>query len=122
MAEQERDAISRRTREALAAARALGVRLGDPNGAAALEWAGRGGAPRREAVAHNADRHSEDLRTVLEDGQAAGHTSLRAIANEMNARGILTRRGGRWHKSTVMNLLRRLGRAGTGSRRPRGLL
>ena len=38
-----------------------------------------------------------------------GHTSLGAIADELNARGILTRRGGRWHKSTVMNLLERLG-------------
>jgi hypothetical protein len=39
----------------------------------------------------------------------AGHTSLVAIADELNARGMLTRRGGRWHKSTVMNLLDRLG-------------
>ena len=32
-----------------------------------------------------------------------------AIADELNARGMLTRRGGRWHKSTVINLLERLG-------------
>ena len=38
-----------------------------------------------------------------------GATSLRAIAGELNARGMLTRRGGRWHVSTVMNLLDRLG-------------
>ena len=35
-------------------------------------------------------------------------TSLRAIAVELNARGMLTRRGGRWHVSTAMNLLDRL--------------
>ena len=36
-------------------------------------------------------------------------SDARAIADELNARGLLTRRGGRWHKSTVINLLDRLG-------------
>ncbi len=46
---------------------------------------------------------------MVEDIRAGGATSLRAIAAELNARGMLTRRGGRWHVSTVMNLLERLG-------------
>ena len=46
---------------------------------------------------------------MVDDIRACGHTSLGAIADELNARGMLTRRGGRWHKSTVMNLLDRLG-------------
>jgi DNA invertase Pin-like site-specific DNA recombinase len=95
VAEQEREAITRRTKEALAAARARGVKLGNPNGAAALKRAGRGGAPLKEAIARNADRHAEDLRAVVEDVWAGGASSLRAIAGEMNVRGILTRRGGR---------------------------
>ena len=108
VAEQEREAISRRTRETLAAAKARGVRLGNPNGAAALRRAGLGGAPLRETITDNADRHAEDLRTLVDEIRGGGATSLRHIAAELNRRGILTRRGGRWHVSTVMNLLARL--------------
>ena len=109
VAQQEREAISRRTKEALAVARERGVRLGNPNGVAALVRAGKGTAPLRAAIAGNAERHARDLAPVVADIRAGGRTSLRAIADEMNARGMLTRRGGRWHVSTVMNLLVRLG-------------
>ena len=108
VAQQEREAISRRTKEALSVARSRGVKLGNPNGAAALRRAGKGGAPLREAIARNADRHARDLAPVVEDIRAGGATSLRAIAAELNERGMLTRRGGRWHVSTVTNLLDRL--------------
>ena len=63
----------------------------------------------RAAVVANADRHARDLAPVVADIQADGGTSLRAIAAELNARGMLTRRGGQWHVSTVTNLLDRLG-------------
>ncbi|MFC3614779.1 recombinase family protein, partial [Lutimaribacter marinistellae] len=45
---------------------------------------------------------------VIVSIRAEGHTTLRAIADVLNARGIRTRRGGRWHVSTVRNLLVRL--------------
>jgi hypothetical protein len=80
-----------------------------PNGAAALRRAGKGGAPLRAAIARNPDRHAQDLAPVVADIRAAGATSLRAIAGQLNGRGMLTRRGGRWHVSTVMNLIDRLG-------------
>jgi DNA invertase Pin-like site-specific DNA recombinase len=108
VAQQEREAISRRTKEALAVAKSRGVKLGNPNGAAALRRAGIDGAPLRAAIGRNADRHARDLAPVVENILAGGQGSLGAIAHELNARGMLTRRGGRWHKSTVMNLLDRL--------------
>ena len=114
VAEAERDLISKRTREASAAARARGVRLGNPNGTAALRRAGEGGVALREAVTRNADDHAKDLAPVITELQRQKHTSLRAIAAELNARGFLTRRGGQWHVSTVRNLLARLDVMGAG--------
>jgi recombinase len=56
----------------------------------------------------SAARHTCDLAPAVYDIQANGHTSVGAITDHLNARGMLTRRGERWHKSTVMNLLERL--------------
>ena len=114
VAQAEREAISRRTKEALAVAKARGVKLGNPNGAAALMRAGKGGAALRQTVARNADRHAESLAPVLADIRAQGHMTLRAIAGALNDRGMLTRRGGQWHVSNVRNLIGRLKRAMSG--------
>lgn len=109
VAEAEREAISRRTKEALAVAKARGVKLGNPNGAAALRRAGKGGAALRAVVVRNAEHHARDLALVLADIQASGHRSLRAMAAELSRRGMRTRRGGRWQVSNVRNLIGRLG-------------
>lgn len=108
VAQQEREAISRRTKEALTAAKARGVRLGNPNGAEALRRAGRGNAASLQAIRNAADGHAQNLKPVLDALAAEGVVSLGALASALNERGMLTPRGGQWHKSSVSNLLQRL--------------
>jgi hypothetical protein len=45
------------------------------------------------------------IRTLM----AAGLVSQHELANELNRRGIATARGGNWHRTTVVRMLRRLG-------------
>jgi len=105
VAQQERDAISRRTKEALAVAKARGVKLGNPNGAAAFANSTDNRASLRATVTFNAERHAQDLAPVVADIRSTGATSLRAIAAALNARQMRARRGGVWGVSNVRNLL-----------------
>jgi len=108
VAQQERDAISKRTKEALEAAKRRGTVLGNPNGAKALRDAGKGNIAGVRAIKLRADSHAEDLRPVLHDLACEGIISLGAIATALNNRGIRTPRGGAWYKTSVSNLLSRL--------------
>ena len=105
VAQQEREAISRRTKEALAVAKARGVKLGNPQGAAAFARCTDNRASLRRTVAANAERHAQDLAPVVADIRSTGATSLRAIAAALNARQMRARRGGVWGVSNVRNLL-----------------
>ena len=108
VAELEAGLISERTKVALAAAKARGVRLGNPNGARALRGKQVGN---REAVAKvrmNAQERATNLKAMLDDIQAQGISSLRAITEELNRRGVLTPRGATWHPTSVARLLVRL--------------
>lgn len=108
VAELEAGLISERTKVALAAAKARGVRLGNPNGARALRGKQVGN---REAVAKvkaNAQEHAGNLQTMLADIKAQGISSIRAIADELNRRGVLTPRGATWHPTSVARLMQRL--------------
>lgn len=108
VAQQEREAISERTRQALSAAKARGQRLGNPNGAAALRRAGKGTTAALDGKRQRADAHAEQLRPVIAELRARGVTSLTGLAAALNADGMRTPRGARWHASSVRNLVRRL--------------
>lgn len=108
VAQKEREMISERTTAALAAAKARGQRLGNPNGAAAFRRAGKGTTAALEVVRADAADRAESLRGTVERLQAAGAQSLAALAAALNAEGIVTARGGQWHASSVRNLLGRL--------------
>lgn len=111
VAEEERKAISTRTKAALQAARARGVPLGNPNGAEALRRAGKGNAAALEAIRGAADRHAFDLVPVIQHLKAQGCGSLRQLASALNERHFKTPRGGMWHPTSVKNLLQRIDRA-----------
>lgn len=107
VAQQEAEAISKRTKEALQAAKARGQKLGNPNGAAALLKAAKGNTAAVSAIKLKADKHAMNLQPVIQSLKAQGITSLGAIAKALNERGMLTPRGGTWHKTSVSNLMSR---------------
>ena len=101
LAEKERALIAGRTKSALAAAKAKGVRLGNP----------RLGEARGRAVAAlqmEADRAAGNVVPIIGEIRRSGATTLRAIAEALNARGVPTPRGGRWHAMSVRNALARI--------------
>jgi DNA invertase Pin-like site-specific DNA recombinase len=93
LAEKERHLISQRTRDALAAKKAQGVKLGGLNA--------KGVRNRDEAKAR-----AEALRPLMSE---LSSLSARAIAAELNTRGVATPSGARWHTETVLRVQRRLG-------------
>jgi DNA invertase Pin-like site-specific DNA recombinase len=101
VAEKERALISQRTKAALAAAKARGVKLGNPR----LEDAR---APRMRANAEEAARQAALALPVIKPLYEQG-LSLRAIARELVARGVPTARGGQWSAVQVSDILRRRG-------------
>lgn len=100
LSEKERNLIAGRTKLALAALKSKGKVLGGPKLAEARE-AGQA------VIKANADRHADNVLPVIRSIQKAGATTLREVAEALNARGIHTARGGKWHAMTVKNILDR---------------
>jgi DNA invertase Pin-like site-specific DNA recombinase len=105
VAQHERETISARTKAALAAAKARGVKLGNPHGAKAL-MAKRDPQRAREANEAMADHRAETLRALM---SILGRLSANAAAHELNARGVKAARGGGWSAKAVIRLRQRLG-------------
>lgn len=95
-AEHERDIVSARTKAALQAAKARGVKLG-VNGA-------------RLAIARKAEAVSfaQQLSPAVEAAKAAGCTTLAQISDHLNALGWRTREGSEWCPATTRRVLVRL--------------
>ena len=101
LAEKERRLIAERTRSALAARKAQGAKLG--NRCNASETAALG----RKAQADSAALFAANTLPIIEGIRQTGVTDLRGLAAALNARGVRTARGGRWHVSNVKNLIER---------------
>jgi DNA invertase Pin-like site-specific DNA recombinase len=108
VAQAERKAISQRTKEALQAAKARGQRLGNPNGAASLRRAAQGNFAGVVAIKAHARERAAQFSDVIAELRANGAGSPERLAAALNDGGFVTARGGRWHPSTVRNLLARL--------------
>lgn len=104
VAEEERRMISKRTKEALAAAKKRGTRLGGDRGVVPSK---KTRALAVEVLKARADAKAADLAPIIKELQAAGKTSLRAIADGLNEQGIPTARGGKWSSVQVMRVMDR---------------
>ena len=100
MAEYEAGAISRRTKDALAAAKANGVKLGGWRGGPVVDPT-HGLAERQR----RAGEFSSRVLPVIEQAKASGATSLRQIAAFLTERGVQTRRGGPWDAAKVRSVM-----------------
>lgn len=98
LAEKERAMISARTKAALAGKVGTGV-LGNRTNLA--EASAKGASANRDA----ARAFAENVRPVIEAIRAAGVTSNRGIAAELNARRVETVRGGTWSAVQVGRIL-----------------
>jgi DNA invertase Pin-like site-specific DNA recombinase len=100
---QERTKISERTKAALAAAKARGVKLGNPHGPKPFtaEMQQQGVA----ALRQQADARARQLNEIF--AEYAGE-SANATAKALNDRGLPSGRGGKWTARSVINLRARL--------------
>jgi DNA invertase Pin-like site-specific DNA recombinase len=101
IAQEEREMISARTKAALAAAKARGVRLGGYKGGPIVDH--RKGTAARQ---RRADAYAAKVAPIAMEMKRTG-MSLGRISAELAAKGIQTANGGAWTPTAVRNLLMR---------------
>lgn len=104
LAEMESEMISARTKAALAEAKRRGVRLGNPRLAEVR------GDPAQASLVRQAQasQRASAYRGVVHEARGAGATTLQAIADYLNSRGISSVSNGQWHPGSVRRVLIRL--------------
>ena len=100
VAEHEREAISERTKAALAAAKARGKRLGTPDPKGAVKRM-------QAALRAKTTGFAANVQPIIREIRMAGHTSHNAIAAQLNARKVATARGGKWTHVQVRQIMAR---------------
>jgi DNA invertase Pin-like site-specific DNA recombinase len=116
VAEHEREMISTRTIAALAAAKARGVKLGNPQLKPGDRWAARSA---RAARTTTAEAHAVDVMPYIEAARKAGCTTLSDLARALTARGIETPAGCRdWNTSQVRRVIERVRKQTAADRAP----
>jgi DNA invertase Pin-like site-specific DNA recombinase len=103
--EDERQRISQRTREALKAAKAKGVKLGNPRWNESIEAA-------RAVRGNKAAKRINVVHPIIEGLRSSGIDTLAGLAHALNERGIKTGQGSRWHPQTVKRVIETRGRLG----------
>ena len=98
LAEQERDFISMRTKAALGAAKARGVKLGGNRDVLQR---------RAEAIQRDARDFARKVAPIVQPLRTSGRT-LTEIAGALDGAGIETPRGGKWTATQVKRVLDRL--------------
>lgn len=103
VAQHEREMISQRTKAALAAAKARGVRLGNPR----LDECRNSDTTAATTARQNAAKaYAAEITAVVDDIRIKlPNASLRKIASELNARSFATRRGCHWTAAAVRRAL-----------------
>ncbi len=106
VAQKEREMISQRTKDALAAARVRGVKLGgNRNNSSSIS---RIGSVASVAIrSTKATSRANDLAPILRDQMSQG-LSLRAIGSHLDTLGIKTARGNSWTAASVQRVIKRL--------------
>lgn len=97
VAEHEREMISKRTKDALKAAKTRGTKLGNPLPYSASLKA-------RAVWTVQTAQFRETVTPLIRELHAKGY-SYNGIAKELNKRNILTMHGRQWHRMTVSNIL-----------------